>query len=77
MCTDKLKASAKTYFNSFGRLFGETPNFPSQADADSALKSIEDALISAYNEFGDDPSWIPHADIKVIDLMEELINSYK
>lgn len=77
MYQDKLRLAAQTYFKSFGRLFGETPNFPSGEERMAALKTIENLVISTYNEFADDPAVNRIVDIAVLDKMEELINAYK
>lgn len=77
MYPDKLKLAAQTYFSSFGRLFGETPNFPSGEERMAALKTIENLVISTYTEFANDPAVSRIVDIAVLDKMEEILNSYK
>lgn len=77
MYQDKLRLVAQTYFKSFARLFGETPNFPSGEERMAALKTIENLVISTYNEFADDPAVNRIVDIAVLDKMEEIINAYK
>lgn len=37
---DKAKAAAQAYFSSFGRLFGQTPNFPSGEDEHSVIDNL-------------------------------------
>lgn len=72
---DKAKAAAQTYFSSFGRLFGETPNFPSGEERLSALRAMENIILSAMQTYGEDE----HSTIDnlVLDFMEELIETYK
>ena len=74
---DKAKAAAQTYFSSFARLFGETPNFPSDEERIAALHTIEHIIYDGMHKYHGDPA-MPHIiDIEVLDKMEELINSYK
>ena len=47
------------------------------AERMAALKTIENLVISTYNEFSDDPAVNRIIDIAVLDKMEELINAYK
>lgn len=74
---DKAKVVAQTYFSSFGQLFGQFPNFPSGDERLSALKSIENIVLSNMQTHGGDPALSRIIDIAVLDLMEELIETYK
>ncbi len=74
---DKAKAAAQTYFSSFARLFGETPNFPSGEERLAALQSIEQIIIECMLEHPGDPAMDRIVDINVLDKMEEIINTYK
>ncbi len=74
---DKAKALAKTYFSSFGRLFGQTPNFPSGEERTAALRTIERIIDSCMYKHHGDPALSCIIDIEVLDKMEELINAYK
>jgi hypothetical protein len=68
---------ALEYFASFGRLFGEIPKFPSQAESDGALGAIANLVHSTQITFSKDPSLERIIDIAVLNLMEEIINTYK
>ena len=74
---DKAKAAAQTYFSSFARLFGETPNFPSGEERTSALQCIERIILENMNKYSGDPAMPRIVDMAVLDKMEELINTYK
>lgn len=74
---DKAKAAAKTYFSSFGRLFGQTPNFPSGEERTAALRTMERIIDEGMHKYHSDPALSAIIDIEVLDFMEELINSYK
>lgn len=74
---DKAKAAAQTYFSSFARLFGETPNFPSGEERTSALHCIERIILENMNKYSGDPAMARIVDMAVLDKMEELINTYK
>ncbi|BAQ23098.1 conserved hypothetical protein [Edwardsiella phage PEi26] len=74
---DKAKAAAQTYFSSFARLFGETPNFPSGEERTAALQTIERIIDEGMHKYHDDPAMYHIIDIEVLDKMEELINTYK
>lgn len=72
---DKAKFIAQTYFSSFARLFGETPNFPSGEERLSALRALENVVISAMQKYGEDE--YASIDTVVLDFMEEVIKTYK
>lgn len=72
---DKAKIIAQTYFSSFARLFGETPNFPSGEERLSALRALENVVISAMQKYGEDE--YASIDTVVLDFMEEVIKTYK
>lgn len=72
---DKAKFIAQTYFSSFARLFGETPNFPSGEERLSALRALENVVISAMQKYGEDE--YASIDMAVVDFMEEVIKTYK
>lgn len=74
---DKAKAAAQTYFSSFARLFGETPNFPSGEERLSALRALENIILSNMQTYGGDPAMARIIDIAALDFMEEVINTYK
>lgn len=74
---DKAKAAAQTYFSSFARLFGETPNFSSGEERTSALHCIERIILENMNKYSGDPAMPRIVDMAVLDKMEELINTYK
>lgn len=74
---DKAKAAAQTYFSSFARLFGETPNFPSGEERTAALQTIERIIDEGMHKYHNDPAVLRIIDCDVLDKMEELINTYK
>lgn len=74
---DKAKEAAQTYFSSFARLFGETPNFPSGEERLSALRALENIILSNMQTYGGDPAVSRIIDIAALDFMEEVINTYK
>ncbi|BBK09118.1 hypothetical protein [Klebsiella phage 05F01] len=74
---DKAKAAAQTYFNSFARLFGKTPNFPSSEERLSALYCIETIILENMRKYSGDPAMPRIVDMEVLDKMEELINTYQ
>lgn len=72
---DKARAAAQTYFSSFYRLFGKTPNFPSGEERQAALDTITRIIADGMQKYdADDYAAI---DNEVLDFMEELINSYE
>lgn len=77
MNEQQIKSLAIQYFSSFGRLFGERPNFPSSEDRDNAICCIENAIKAAYVKYGQDPAVSHIVEIDVLDLMEEILNTYK
>lgn len=74
---DKAKAAAQTYFSSFGRLFGQTPNFPSGEERTAALHTMGRIINEGLNKYGDDPAVLHIIECDVLDFMEELVNTYK
>lgn len=72
---DKAKAAAQVYFSSFSRLFGQTPNFPSGEERLSALRAMENIILSAMQTHGEDEHSV--IDNIVLDFMEEIIETYK
>lgn len=72
---DKAKAAAQAYFSSFSRLFGQTPNFPSGEERLSALRAMENIILSAMQTYGEDEHSV--IDNLVLDFMEEIIETYK
>lgn len=74
---DKARAVAQTYFSSFYRLFGKTPNFPSGEERQAALDTITRIIADGMQKYGSDPAVMRIIDCDVLDKMEELINSYE
>lgn len=72
---DKAKAAAQAYFSSFSRLFGQIPNFPSGEERLSALRAMENIILSAMQTHGEDEHSV--IDNIVLDFMEEIIETYK
>lgn len=74
---DKAKVIAQKYFKSFGALFGKTPNFPSGEERLSALRSLENIILSNMQTYGGDPALSRIIETAAIDFMEEVIETYK
>ncbi|QDB71788.1 hypothetical protein HWC54_gp133 [Klebsiella phage Marfa] len=74
---DKAKAAAQAYFSSFARLFGETPNFPTGEERLSALRAMENIILSTMQTYGGDPALSRIIETAAIDFMEEVIETYK
>lgn len=67
---DKAKAAAQAYFSFFSRLFGQTPNFPSGEERLSALRAMENIILSAMQTHGEDEHSV--IDNIVLDLWKKL-----